>query len=237
MAVSLHETSRQFGVRLHARLDNYEGTATPSEAAVLQLIQERDEAKRLLAAVDDKVLAARSAIEDAESAQRTAEHASEQLLENVLARWVTSSGARAFSGGLTAVALAIAGRRREAMRVQWQSHLAGAPEAGFRVTPWVGVRDAIGFVLAALRLRVRDLTAPLWGPVDWVIASASRTNTTITAAVGALIVYIQWRDGLHVLITEGWGWCGGCGAALYGLALWLRRVRGITPQEEKPSAE
>jgi len=101
----------------------------------------------------------------------------------------------------------------------------------------VGVRYAAGFLLAGIRLRIHDLTSPLWRPVDWIIASTSRTNSITTIAVGALIVYVQWHDGLHALLTEGWGWCGGCGAALYGLELWLRRIRGVTPQEEKPSAE
>ncbi|MGW7130056.1 hypothetical protein ACWGIA_17150 [Streptomyces bobili] len=89
------------------------------------------------------------------------------------------------------------------------------------------MRYAIGFLWAALRMRLRDLVAPLWMPVDWLLSVESRTHGFIASAVGAQILYIQHADGLHALVTEGWGWCAGCGIALRLSVGWLRRVRGI----------
>jgi hypothetical protein len=63
--------------------------------------------------------------------------------------------------------------------------------------------------------------------VDWLLTSESRTRTLIALAVGAQVVYVAKHDGLHGLITEGWGWCGGCAVALHIFFRWLRKVRGI----------
>jgi hypothetical protein len=67
----------------------------------------------------------------------------------------------------------------------------------------------------------------VWIPVDWVLSSELRTNGLIAAGVGANVVYIQWHDGLHTLVTEGWGWLSACAGALYVLTRWLRRIRRI----------
>ncbi|MGE6733023.1 hypothetical protein ACQKIP_19380, partial [Streptomyces sp. NPDC059900] len=54
-----------------------------------------------------------------------------------------------------------------------------------------------------------------------------RTNTLIALVVGAQAVYIVGDDGLAALVTEIWEPCGILGGAMYVLARWLRRVRGI----------
>ncbi|MFD7130382.1 hypothetical protein [Streptomyces sp. NPDC059894] len=125
------------------------------------------------------------------------------------------------------VASFVAGHRRAHLREEWAAILAGDPENGIVLSPRRRIRYALGFLGAALRLRLRDLTAPLWLPVDWLLSMDSRTNGSIAAAVGAQIVYIQHEDGLHALLTEGWGWCAGCGIALRLFFGWLRRLRGI----------
>ncbi|MFI6409871.1 hypothetical protein [Streptomyces sp. NPDC050548] len=89
------------------------------------------------------------------------------------------------------------------------------------------MRYALGFLRAALRMRLRDLTAPLWMPVDWLLSVESRTHGFIALAVGAQVVYVEYEDGFHDLVTEGWGWCAGCGIALRLFVGWLRRIRGI----------
>lgn len=76
-------------------------------------------------------------------------------------------------------------------------------------------------------MRLSDIAQPAWAPVDWVLAAETRCSTLIATCVGSLVIYIDWHDGFHTLVTEGWGWCGGCGLALFGLARWLRRIRGI----------
>ncbi|MFD9515345.1 hypothetical protein [Streptomyces mirabilis] len=54
---------------------------------------------------------------------------------------------------------------------------------------------AFGFLWAALRMRLHDVAAPLWMPVDWLLSTESGTHGSIALAVGAQVVYIQ--DGLQ----------------------------------------
>ena len=223
----LRDRSHQLRAQLLTDLDSFKAAQIRTKVMISDLLRQRIEEERLLVAIDVQIATARTAIAEARGAVVAADDASEQVPEVIVSRWIRNTGMPALSGGLTAVALILVGRRREAMRTQWQTHLAGAPEAGIVVTPRDGVRYATGFLLAGIRLRIHDLTSPLWRPVDWIITSTSRTNTIITTAVGALIIYIQWHDGLHTLLTEGWGWCGACGVGLHMLARWVRRIRGI----------
>ncbi len=121
----------------------------------------------------------------------------------------------------------VAGERRAHLREEWAAVLAGDPGNGIVLSPRRRMRYAVGFLWAALRMRLRDLTGPLWMPVDWLLSVESRTHGFITLAVGAQVVYIRYEDGLHALLTEGWGWCAGCGIALRLFVGWLRRIRGI----------
>ncbi|MFF8357117.1 hypothetical protein ACF063_27135 [Streptomyces chartreusis] len=121
----------------------------------------------------------------------------------------------------------VAGQRRAHLREEWSAILAGDPGNGIVLSPRRRMLYALGFLWAALRMRLRDLVAPLWLPVDWLLSTESRANVVITTAVGTQVVYIQHEDSLHTLFTEGWGWCAGCGIALRLLIGWLRRLRGI----------
>ncbi|MFC9960108.1 hypothetical protein ACFVIB_22495 [Streptomyces nigra] len=131
----------------------------------------------------------------------------------------------------------VAGRHRAHLRQEWASVLAGDPGNGIVLSPSRRARYALGFLWAALRMRLRDLVAPLWLPVDWLLSKEARTNGLITAAVGTQVVYIQHADGLHTLLTEGWSWCAGCGIALRLLVGWLRRIRGIELASARENAE
>ncbi|MBK3633821.1 hypothetical protein ACWC9X_21800 [Streptomyces asoensis] len=121
----------------------------------------------------------------------------------------------------------VAGARRAHLREEWAAILAGDPGNGVVLSSRRRLRYAVGFLLAALRMRLRDLAAPLWMPVDWLLSAESRTRGCIASVVGAQILYIQHEDGLHALVTEGWGWCGGCAITLRLFAGRLRRLRGI----------
>ncbi|MFD7057725.1 hypothetical protein ACFWBS_59680, partial [Streptomyces mirabilis] len=59
------------------------------------------------------------------------------------------------------------------------------------------MRYAFGFLWAALRMRLHDVAAPLWMPVDWLLSTESGTHGSIALAVGAQVVYIQYEDGLQ----------------------------------------
>lgn len=133
---------------------------------------------------------------------------------------------RAARGTLGLASFVVGGRRAD-LREEWAAVLAGDPDSGIVLSPRRRMRYAIGFLWAAVRMRVRDLVAPLWVPVDWLLSVESRTRGTIAFGVGAQVVFIQYEDGLHALVTEGWGWCAGCGVALRLFVGWLRRIRGI----------
>jgi hypothetical protein len=67
----------------------------------------------------------------------------------------------------------------------------------------------------------------MWRPVDWLLSASSRTNASIAAVVGTQTIYIVGDGGLSALVTDVWEPCGISGAALFALARWLRRLRGI----------
>ncbi|MFE6194148.1 hypothetical protein [Streptomyces sp. NPDC057838] len=150
-----------------------------------------------------------------------------------LERWKHSE--RAGSGAASLAAL-LAGRRRN-MRSVWHADLAGDPDTGLHLTAQQKRRLARGYLLAAIRMRVHDVAAPAWRPVDWLLASESRTRPATVLIVGGQIVYIQATDGLHMLLTEGWAWCGACALAVTGLFRWLRRIRGIELAASSPPEE
>ncbi|MFD7475678.1 hypothetical protein ACFV8Z_26850 [Streptomyces sp. NPDC059837] len=136
------------------------------------------------------------------------------------------SGSRAAHRTLD-LASFVAGGRRANLREEWAAVLAGDPGNGIVLSSPRRMRYAFGFLWAALRMRLHDVAAPLWMPVDWLLSTESRTHGSIALAVGAQVVYIQYEDGVHALLTEGWGWCAGCGIALKLFVSWLRRIRGI----------
>ncbi|WP_340379042.1 hypothetical protein U5640_29305 [Streptomyces sp. SS7] len=136
----------------------------------------------------------------------------------------------------TGIAVRIAGHRRSHLRTEWGAILAGSPEDGLSFSSRRQFLLALGFLLAAVRMRVRDVAGPAWRPVDWLLRTASRTNGFVAAVVGAQAIYIVDDGGLSVLVTEVWEPCGIAGASLFALARWLRRVRGIelaSPESER----
>lgn len=139
---------------------------------------------------------------------------------------VRSEPARAASR-TTDLAARVAGQRRAHLRREWSAILAGSPENGVTFSSRRQALLALGFLVAALRMRSRDAMRPLWRPVDWALRTESRTNGFITTVVGAQAIYIVGDDGLTALVTEVWEPCGAAGVALYALSRWLRRVRGI----------
>jgi hypothetical protein len=158
-----------------------------------------------------------------EAALTEAEFWNDRLPPRRVAVWVR----RSLVTGLTGFAVAVAGARGVRLRDTWMADLAGAPEDGLTMGRWQQVGHAIGFVVAAVRMRSHALAAPLWAPADWLLATESRTRTLTALTVGGQAIYIQKTDGLYTLLTEGWGWCGGCAVALHFLFQWLRRVRGV----------
>ncbi|WP_406734016.1 hypothetical protein [Streptomyces sp. NBC_01794] len=113
------------------------------------------------------------------------------------------------------------------MRTAWLADLDGRPEDGVFLTTWQQRRYALGFLVAAIRFFLRDSLGHLWRPVDWILATRNRREAFIGLPPALLVLYIAKNDGVHTLLTEGWGWVGGCGVAMFALVRWLQRVRGI----------
>ncbi|MFF8777150.1 hypothetical protein ACF07W_07755 [Streptomyces sp. NPDC015140] len=146
------------------------------------------------------------------------------------ARSVTVDSALTFMRaprGTMRLASLIAGRRRAHLREEWAAVLAGDPENGRVLTAVVQLRLAVGFLVASVRMRLHDVSAPLWVPVDWLLSAELRSNTVIAVLVGMQAVYIAGDGGLGALVAEVWEPCGIFGGALYMLFRWLRGVRGI----------
>ncbi|MFE5792940.1 hypothetical protein ACFQ8C_10210 [Streptomyces sp. NPDC056503] len=141
------------------------------------------------------------------------------------------------SSGLTSLAVSLAGRRREESRLQWRDQLEGAPEDGIVVSPALRVRYSIGFVIAALHYRLSDVAAPGWRVIDWLLARHSRTNSLVASAVGAQAIYITWAHDLDTLLTEGSAWLLATGGGIVGVAVWLRKNRGIEPTDAREPAK
>ncbi|MFF6801118.1 hypothetical protein [Streptomyces sp. NPDC012616] len=133
----------------------------------------------------------------------------------------------------TSLAARIAGGRRD-MRTAWLADLDGRPEDGLSVTTWQQRRYALGFLVASVRFFLRDSFGRLWYPVDWILATRNRRESFTAAPPALLVVYIAEHDGTHTLLTDGWGWVGGCGVAMFALVRWLQRVRGVELAEGTP---
>lgn len=130
-----------------------------------------------------------------------------------------------FTRGGTVFAALLAGRQRPHLRTEWAAMLHGDGDREISATRRLVY--VVGFMWAAVRMRAHDLGGPLWRPVDWLLATENRTNSLVTAIVGVLAIYLAATDGVHALLTDGWEPCAILGAALFGLARWLRRLRGI----------
>ncbi|MGI5135855.1 hypothetical protein [Streptomyces sp. CA-106110] len=195
-----------------------ETTADPDEAAayrvrLLALVNELTELMKKLTPAHERIA----------QALAEAEFWDQQLAPRRAVAWTR----RNLVTGLTGLAITLGGERGARLRDTWMADLAGAPEEGLTMGRWQQVGHAAGFVLAAARMRSCVMSEPLWRPVDWLLSSESRTHTTSTLAVGAQVIYIVREDGMHGLLTDGWGWCGGCAVALHLFFRWLRKVRGI----------
>lgn len=135
--------------------------------------------------------------------------------------------------GSVRLAVLIAGDHRSYLREEWAAVLAGHGGHLGGLSPRRRRALALGFVMAALRMRASDILSAFWRPVDWLLLREERTNALISSAAGGLAVYFAITDGVHTLITADWQSCAGLGGGLYVLARWLRRIRGIELAERR----
>ncbi|MEV5103043.1 hypothetical protein ACFQ7G_23480 [Streptomyces massasporeus] len=126
----------------------------------------------------------------------------------------------------TTLAAWVAGKRRN-VGPSWLDHLRGDPEEGQTPTRSQKAKMVAGFLWSAVRYRIHDAMRPTFVPMDWVLKTRNRRESFVASVVGAHVVYIVWRDGLHTLLTYGWTWTAGSGVAAWALLNWLGKRRGI----------
>jgi hypothetical protein len=120
----------------------------------------------------------------------------------------------------------IAGHEREAVSSEWQSHLSGETGAGLSADRQV--REAAGFVLAAVRCRLHDAADLIWKKADAVLAAVRRRLRGVAGlawkpvdaalasrALSGLVVLLATLGVSALFIREG---------GLYGLADHLEAV-------------
>ena len=78
---------------------------------------------------------------------------------------------------LTGVAVWLVGRKRLALADEWRAHLAG--DTGHDPVTCRKSREASGFVVCAVKLRLADITDAAWVPVDAVLKSRTLSNLLV----------------------------------------------------------
>jgi hypothetical protein len=131
---------------------------------------------------------------------------------------------------LTSLALFIAGRERSVLGSEWRSHLSG--ETGSGLSADRQVREAAGFVLAAIRYRIQDTADFAWRPVDAVLASRKLSNLVVLFATLLVVMIYVHHGGLYELADDLEGVAVVWGAA-FGLIHVGRQWRDVKPPERK----
>ena len=131
---------------------------------------------------------------------------------------------------LTALAALLAGRRRPALRAEWRAHLVG--ESGHDQVTWRKVKEASGFIAAAIRCRCSDAADAAWAPADAVLKSRTLSNlfTLTPTALAALILFRH--DGTVGLLGSAES-VSAIYLMFYALVLAGRKYRNVKPPEPK----
>lgn len=132
--------------------------------------------------------------------------------------------------GLTDIAVLLAGRKRTALRDEWRAHLAG--ESGHDPATWPKVRQALGFVAAAIQLRLADAADLAWRPADAVLGSRTLSNLFVWGPVIVAAMAIVRRDGRYGLVADDQQ-LAELGGSLYLVIRTGRWWRGVKPPAPK----
>lgn len=137
---------------------------------------------------------------------------------------------RTLARKLTSLAVSIAGRKRTVMDGEWRAHLSG--ETGNGLPGCRQVREAAGFLLAAVRYRLRDIAALAWRLTDAVLASRGASSFVVLAAALSVAALFIWHGGLYELAGKLGNvavvWAAACGLIRVG-----RQWRDVEPPERR----
>lgn len=143
---------------------------------------------------------------------------------------LTRSMVRISARSLVDLATLLAGCKRQASRTEWRAHLGG--ESGHDPATWPKVRQALGFVVAALRLRLADIAYLAWQPADAILASRTLSNLFVGGPVIVVLFAIVHHDGRFGLVADIQD-PGELGAFLYGVIRTGRWWRDVKPPPPK----
>lgn len=143
---------------------------------------------------------------------------------------------RFLTGRMTNLAAALAGRRRAVDAEAWRAHLLGDPEAGTELTRAEQWKAALGFLVAAARMRGRDLCRVPCRPLDWIVASETRVAWFVLTAGVAACVSLHQHGG-WARIWSDFEQVGVLVCLCSGAAYAWRRLRGITTTARAGSDE
>jgi hypothetical protein len=132
---------------------------------------------------------------------------------------------------LTDLAVLLAGRSRSAQCDERRA--CAACESGHGLVTWRKVKQAFGFVAAALRFRLADAVDLAWRPADAVLGSRTLSNLFVWGPVTVALVAIVRHDGRYGLIADDQDPLA-LGVFLYGVIRTGRWWRGINPPPPKP---
>lgn len=132
--------------------------------------------------------------------------------------------------GLTSLATLLAGRERPALRDEWRAHLAG--ESGYDPVTRTKVRQALGFIVSAVRFRLADAADLAWRPADAVLGSRFLSNLFVWGPVIVTLIAVVRHDGRFGLVADDQDPVA-LGAFLYVAIKTGRWRRGVKPPEPK----
>jgi len=131
---------------------------------------------------------------------------------------------------LTNMAVFLAGRNRPGIRAEWQAHLAG--ESGHDPVTGRKLREALGFVAAALKCRLSDAADVAWAPVDAVLKSRTLSNIFVFGPPAVVALFIRSAEGILGVVKSAES-VSAIGAVLYGLVQLGRWWRDVKPRDPK----
>jgi len=140
---------------------------------------------------------------------------------DLLSKWVTGLAAR------------LAGRRRASDAEVWRAHLLGGIGSGRSLTPWRQLRIAFGFLVAAVRMRWRDVCRQLCRPFDWLVARDSRI-AKLLVLVGFAVVASLYRVSGWARVWDDFEQVGVLLGIVSGAAYGWRKLRGIESPPREP---
>ena len=133
---------------------------------------------------------------------------------------------------LTNLAALLAGRRRSELHDEWHAHLASESDHDPVARAKVRHRQALGFVAAAVQLRLADAADLAWRPVDAVLGSRTLSNLFVWGPVIVTLFAIVHHDGRFGLVADDQD-PAALGAFLYVVIKTGRWWRGVKPPEPK----